>query len=110
MQPPRLIDWLRQLHLNADAALAAKRGKLAQTFASNATRLDTIQSLRAFLFSEPPPQNIQKLTSRLLHLDSEFPASNNTEEIRLIAGIVAIAAQQVNPLLADAFGLGFKAA
>src|SRR5689334_17978156 len=100
MQPPMLIDWLRQIHLNPDAALAAKRWKLAETFAENVTRKEAIHLLRVFLFPEATTQHLQTLTERFLTFDSEFPASGNAEEIRLMAGLVMLAAQTKRPALA----------
>lgn len=110
MQPPLLVDWLKQLHLTADAALANKRWTLAKAFASKTTRADAILLLRLFLFSEPSAANVQALTRQLLELDSEFPASNNSEEVRLMAGIIMIAALPSHPALTDVFLLGIKAA
>ena len=110
MQPLLLIDWLRQLHLTADAALAAKRWNLAETLAEQITRKEAVQLLRVFLFPESVAQHLQTLTQLLLDKDSEFPASNNTEEVRLMAGIIMVAAVQKRPALADAFALGIKAA
>jgi hypothetical protein len=110
MQPPLLIDWLRQLHLTADAALAAKRWKLAETFAGQVNSKEAVPLLRVFLFPTTVAQHLQSLTQKLLEMDSEFPASNNSEEVRLMAGIVMVAAVEKRPPLADAFALGIKAA
>jgi hypothetical protein len=110
MQPPFLIDWLRQLHLTADAGLAAKRWKLAEAFVEKVTRKECLQLLRIFLFPEAATQHLQSLTQQFLSVDTEFPASNNTEEVRLMAGIVMVGAVQKRSSLADAFALGMKAA
>jgi hypothetical protein len=104
-----LIDWLRQIHLNADTTLATKRWKLAQAFAKKATRKDVVQLLRAFLFSPAPADLISTLTTQMLALDKEFPASNNAEEVRLIAGVIMVAAFEEGTHEADAFALGIKA-
>lgn len=110
MQPPLLVDWLKQLHLTADAALASKRWGLANSFAAKARRADAILLLRLFLFPEPSAVNVQTLTRQLLDLDSEFPASNNSEEVRLMSGIIMIAALPNHSSLTDVFLLGMKAA
>jgi hypothetical protein len=110
MQPPLLVDWLKQIHLVADASLAAKRWGLAESVADKVTRDEVVQLLRVFLFSPVSSQHVQTLTQKFLTVDSEFPATNNAEEIRLMAGIIMIAASQKRLVLADAFALGIKAA
>lgn len=108
--PPQLIDWLRKLHLNADAQLAAKRWKMAETFCSTVDGENCCDVLRCFLFAEPQANSVQRLTDKLLGIDSEFPATNNTEEVRLTAGIVMLAAKTKNKIFARAAAFGLRAA
>jgi hypothetical protein len=112
MQPLLLIDWLRQLRMTADSALATKRWNLAEALAKNASRTDVIVFLRVFLFPSVAEQYATELTTRFLKIDNEFTGSNNLDEVRLVAGLTMIASkgdahrQQV----AEAFGLGLRAA
>ncbi len=105
-----LIDWLRKIHLNADTALATKRWSLAEAFEKKADRKDLLQVLRVFLFDADAPELIQSLTDQFLEIDKEFPASNNAQEIRLMAGIIMVVAFTERSLDADAYALGIKAA
>jgi len=109
-QPLLLIDWLRQLHLTADTTLATKRWNLAESLTEKIGRKEALQMLRVFLFPDSVSQNLQSLTEFILPFDREFPASGNSEEIRLLSGIVMIAATEKRPQLADVFALGVRAA
>lgn len=109
-QPLLLIDWLRQLHLNADNTLATKRWNLAEQLAENIGRKEAIQMMRVFLFPDSTAQHLQSLTELVLSHDREFPATGNTEEIRLLSGIVMLASIEKRPELAIAFALGIRAA
>jgi hypothetical protein len=104
------IDWLRKIHLNPDTALAAKRWSLAEAFEKKATRKDLLQLLRVFLFDTTAPELVQSLTDQFLEIDKEFPASNNAQEVRLMAGIVMVVAFTGRTHDADAYALGIKAA
>ena len=105
-----LIDWLRKIHLNPDTALATKRWSLAEAFAKKAESKDLLQVLRAFLFDTTTPELLQSLTDQFLEIDKEFPASNNAQELRLMAGIIMVAAFTERTHDADAYALGVKAA
>src|SRR6266496_4188772 len=107
---PLLIDWLRRIHLNADIALATKRWKLAEAFLEKIRRKEVVQLLRLFLFPSAATQLIPGLTQQFLEMDKEFPASNNAEDVRLMAGIVMVAAFSQRVLTADGFALGIKSA
>lgn len=104
-----LIDWLHKIHLNADAAFATKRWKLAEAVLDNITRKEILEVLRVFLFSPSSPELIQALTRRFLEVDVEFPASKNVEDVRLQAGVVMLTAFERRTLIADIFALGIKA-
>jgi len=106
---PYLIDWLRKIHLNPDTTLAAKRWKLAQDYGAGIKRGDLIQLLRIFLFPTHQPEPIVALTKQFLEHDKEFPASGNAEEVRLMAGVVMVAAIEKKDTKADAFALGIRA-
>lgn len=105
-----LIDWLRRIHLNADTALATRRWKVAQSFGSKLARKDIIQLVRAFVFAGPPADAIAGLTENFLKFDNEFPPRNNSEEVRLMAGVTMIAEFTRRSSRADALALGLKAA
>lgn len=110
MQPTRLVEWLRQIHLTADANLASKRWKLAENFIERIDAKAAAQLLRIFLFPQVASQQSQTLTDQLLEIDNEFPASDNAEDIRLLAGLSMLAAVSKREALADAFALGVVAA
>ncbi len=109
-QPLLLIDWLRQLHLNADNTLAAKRWNLAGELAEKVGPKEAVQMMRVFLFPDSIAQHLQALTELVLSHDREFPATGNAEEIRLFSGIVMLASIEKRPELTDVFALGIRAA
>jgi hypothetical protein len=63
-----------------------------------------------FLFENSDVKDLSAFTEELLVLDSEFPASRNKEELRLMAGIVMVTTFGENSRSGDAFALGLRAA
>lgn len=107
---PHIIDWLRDTEINPDAALATKRWSLAKKFGDKVGRAEAIDLLRAFVCDSPDDATIERLTSGFLAIDQEFPATKNTEVVRVVAGIVMVTKFSGSSYEADAFALGLLAA
>jgi len=105
-----LLDWIRKIHLTADSEFAARRWKLAAAYEKKTSRRELLTLLRVFLFDPAPPELIQSLSDQFQEIDKEFPGIDNTEEIKLMAGIVMVVAFSQRNWNADAFALGIKAA
>jgi len=104
------IDWYRQLNLTSDATLAAKRWDTANKVAEKLTRTRIVELLRLYLFPQVNSDFAQKFTSELKDFDIEFPGDENTPELRLMAGLVAVTTFGAPSHVATAFALGIRAA
>jgi len=106
------IDWYLQVNLTSDAELAERRSSTANAVAQKLSRDRVIELLRLFLFTPPSAEFAQQLTDELIALDTEFPVSNNAQELRMMAGLVMVTtfAQPSLERLAMAFALGLRAA
>lgn len=104
------IDWYLQLQLKSDAAQAQKRWSTAEKGAATANRTRVIDLLRLFLFVPSSNGFTGAFTNELVTLDAEFPISENTQELRLMAGLIMVAAFEKPSGLANAFSLGLRAA
>ena len=107
------IDWLRQVHITgspADTSLAERRWTMAEKWTEDLTRARVIELLRLFLYSKTDPVAVQRVTDELLDLDKEFPVSENTEEVRLVAGLAMAARFEEPTNYSDAFALGLASA
>jgi hypothetical protein len=107
---PHLIDWFRNIHITLDSALAERRWKTAQQYATKLSRGSLLALLRLFLSSKPEVNELKGFAEDLLLLDKEFPVANNTEELRLMAGVVMVTTFSSSSKNADAFALGLAAA
>src|SRR2546425_8923368 len=105
------VDWLRQLSLTADAALAEKRWRAAETVARELGRSRLIELLRIFLFPSVDPAFAESWTDELIAIDPEFPVSQNVQDLRLMAGLVmTVTFEKEESDEANAFALGLHAA
>lgn len=107
---PHLIDWLRDTEINPDAALATKRWSLAKKFGDKLGRPEAIDLLRAFVCNIPDQATIERLTKGFLDIDQEFPATKNTEVVRIAAGIVMVTTFASSTYTGDALALGLLSA
>jgi hypothetical protein len=107
---PHLIDWFRSTHIHSDAKVIEQRWNTAQEFSKKLTRENAISLLRLFLFENPKMDLVKQITDVLLTMDKEFPVGNNTEELRLMAGVIMVAAFSERSLLANVFAIGLSAA
>jgi len=105
---PHLIDWLRNVHINPDPKVAARRWEAAVGYSGKIGRESVSKLLHLFLFSSPTPELSKWFTDELLKLDSEFPVTSNQEELRLMAGIVMVSLFEGSSYTADAFALGLR--
>jgi hypothetical protein len=108
-----VLDWLRQVHITgnpADATLAEKRWETAKKIADTLSRESIIGMLELFLLDSPEKATCQKFTDVLLALDPEFPVTDNTQELRLMAGLVISTTFESSSHKADVFALGLKSA
>ena len=105
---PHLIDWLRNVQIDPDPKVAARRWGTAQGYAQKLDRASVGKLLNLFLFSAPNPSLTQWFTNELLQLDTEFPVTNNNEELRLMAGIVMVTLFEQSSYKSDAFALGLR--
>jgi hypothetical protein len=104
------IDWLRQLSLTADAALAEKRWNAAATVAKTRSRARLIELLRLFLFPTAEGDVLKRWTDELIGIDPEFPVSQNLQEVRLLAGFAIVATFEEVSTASDTLALGMRAA
>jgi hypothetical protein len=108
---PHTVDWLRNVEINADAALAQKRWDAAIKYAEQGIpRNRIIDLLRLFLFPKPDTELAENLTKEMLVLDQDFPVTGNVESLRLMAGLVMATTFEDGSHAADAFALGLRAA
>ena len=107
---PHLIDWFRNPHIQPDAAVVEKRWEVAVELASKLNRAQVVDLVRLFLFEQPKKALVDKVTANVLAHDATFPVANNTEELRLMSGVVAIASFEDRSSAADALALGIRAA
>lgn len=108
---PHTIDWLRNVEINADVALAEKRWAVAAKYGEKLSRTQIINLIQLFLFPKPPAALVTAYTSELLKLDPEYPVSGNSESVRVMAGLVmATSFTAGSSNYADAFALGLRAA
>lgn len=107
---PHLIDWFRGPHLVPNESAVSKRWSAANALAESAKRDLLIDLLRLFLFEAPKQALIDRVTPQILKHDPTFPVADNTEELRLMAGVVGVAAFAEATAWADAFALGLQAA
>lgn len=104
------IDWYRQLNLTPDALVAQKRWETAVALGKKLSRTRVIELLRLFLFAPTGTDFTRPFTNELIALDPEYPVSNNTQELRMIAGLAMIAIFDKPSKSANAFALGLRAA
>jgi len=104
------IDWLRQVNLTPDTALAEKRWATAEALAENVARARIIDLLRLFLFPPSDQEFTRQLTDDLIAVDPEFPVSHNIQELRLMAGLVMVTIFGDASDGGDVFALGLRAA
>lgn len=104
------IDWYIQVNITADAVLAEKRWATAVAYAKTLNRQKVLQLLRLFLFGIGDSQYQQEFTNELIKLDPEFPVSKNTQELRMMAGLVIVTTYEKHSEVTNAFALGIRAA
>ena len=104
------IDWYLQLHLTSDSTIAKRRWDTAISLAKKLTRTRIIELLRLFLFVPSDSGFIKQFTSDVIDIDKEFPISNNTNELRMMAGLVIVTTFQGSNANANALALGLRAA
>lgn len=104
------IDWYLQLNITSDAPIATKRWGTAEALAKTLTRARIIELLRLFLFAPSGTDFTQQFTNELIDLDTEFPVTNNIQELRMMAGLVIITTMGKPSHYANAFALGVRAA
>lgn len=104
------IDWLRQIEITCDAALAEKRSETAEKVAKKLTRARIVQLLRLFLFQASSTDFTKQFTEELVDLDPESAVTDNIQYLRLMAGLVMISIFDEPSHEADAFALGIRAA
>jgi len=107
---PHTIDWLRNVEITADSALAQKRWGMAEKYGADLTRQQIINLVRFFLFPKPDAVAVTDFTNELLKLDPEFPVSGNAELLRVMAGLVMATTFETSSPKAGAFALGLRAA
>jgi hypothetical protein len=107
---PHLIDWFRDVHIHPDPKEIERRWKAAKDYITEPSRSSVIRLLRLFLFEQAEPSQNKAFTDELLALDPTFPVAGNDPELRVMAGVIMVAAFQSSSKLADAFGLGLQAA
>jgi hypothetical protein len=107
---PHTIDWLRNVEINVDAALAEKRWKVATDFAAALEKSVALDLIRLFLFTKPDAALVSSLTEKFLKFDAEFPVSSNLEKVRVMAGLVIATTLNGNSKYGDFFSLGIRAA
>jgi hypothetical protein len=107
---PHLIDWLRNTEIAPDAATATRRWRIAKKLKEKVDRPGVIELLRAFTLPRPDKASIKKLTDEFLSFDQEFPVTNNSELVRVMAGVVMVASFADASVKSDAFSLGLRAA
>jgi len=104
------IDWIRQVDLTANAALAEKRWGVAEKTAKKLNRARVIELLRLFLFPTNTTDFTKSFTEELVGLDPEFRVTDNIQHLRLMAGLVMVSIFDDPSHEADAFALGIRAA
>jgi GTPase-associated system helical domain len=104
------IDWLSEILLTRDAALAQRYCSLAEKVATKLSRPRVIQLLRLFLFPNSSADFTQQFTDELIDLDLEFKGSDNIQHLRHMAGLVIATTFGASSREADAFALGIRAA
>lgn len=104
------IDWIRQVELTADTALAEKRWGTAEKIAKKLNRARVIELLRLFLFPANSTDFTKAFTDELVGLDPEFRVTDNIQHLRLMAGLVMVSIFDEPSHEADAFALGIRAA
>lgn len=104
-----LIDWFRNLHINPDPAVVEKRWSLAEAYLEKMSRGQIPRLIRIFLFAPQDLAEVKGFAAELLALDKEFPVTGNTEEVRLMAGVVMVASFDSSQN-GDAFAMGLRSA
>jgi len=107
---PYLIDWFRNIYINPDPGVIEKRWKAAQIYGAKLSRGSVALLLRLFLFAETNTDQAKEFTDALLVLDKEFPVTGNTEELRLMAGVVMLTTFLDLSKAGTALALGLRAA
>jgi hypothetical protein len=107
---PYLVDWFRNVHIHSDPKVVEKRWNTAKEYGKTLSRSSVLSLLRLFLFSSVEAAQGKLFTDQLLLLDTEFPVTKNTEELRLMAGVVMLTAFAEPSMAGDAFALGLRSA
>jgi hypothetical protein len=105
-----LIEWFRNVHIHPDPKVIEQRWKTAQEYGEKLSRASVPLLVRLFLFPKTETEQIESFSRELLALDKEFPVTGNTEEVRLMAGVVMVTTFGASSLKGDAFALGLRAA
>ena len=107
---PYLIDWFRNVEINVDLDMVEKRWETATIYGKQLTRKSAETLLRLVLFTGTDAGQVKMLTDALLKLDREFPVAGNTEELRLMAGVVMVTTFASFSDAGNAMALGLRAA
>src|SRR5437660_12920017 len=106
MDLQQLVDWFGNVEIGSDLKSVELRSKTAQQYLAGIHRATVPRLLRLLLFRAPSTSEITGLTEELIALDDGFPPTNNTEILRLMAGIIMLAAFESGSSAGDAFALG----
>jgi hypothetical protein len=104
------IDWLSDVFLTREPAIAERHWKTATTLAEKPSRSHVIDLLRLFLFPQSSSEFMNRFTDELIQLDVQFKVKDNCEHLRLMAGLVMVASFEKPSCAGDAFALGILAA